>query len=412
MYLRNRECGVVFKSALVGVILLLVGSAAFAQDHAPKDLGLQALDAQKQGKLRQAIDRYTSALETGSGSSRIRSVLYNNRGTAYHDLGLYGLAIEDYDRAIALDPAFAAAFNNRGAVYPRLGRPRAAITDYDQAIAINPKFARAYANRANSYFYVRDFARAGADYGVSWRLGTIADFRIVVMKYVTLARIGGSDFTNLRTAAQKFELDRWPGVIVGLFAGMTSSDRVLKAVKQGNSAGRIKRSTIATFYLAQWHLLAGRRDRAAELFRRTVATGDANMFEFIAAQSELTALEKVANLVPAPRQAIAPDQSAAPDPKTDGLRGAAAAHAPTEQIFDVHLSSLRRADYAQRDWARLQAAYPNPLGDLTLSVRRKVIPGRGVFHRLLAGPFSKKGAAQQTCRTLRKSGQYCQVVRR
>jgi len=46
---------------------------------------------------------------------------YYNRGTAYAELGEYDRAIEDYNKAIELNPDLAEAYNNRGIAYAKLG---------------------------------------------------------------------------------------------------------------------------------------------------------------------------------------------------------------------------------------------------------------------------------------------------
>ena len=53
-------------------------------------------------------------------------------------------AIEDYDKAIELDPNDAEAYNDRGSSYHRLGQNERAIEDYDEAIKLDPDNAEAY----------------------------------------------------------------------------------------------------------------------------------------------------------------------------------------------------------------------------------------------------------------------------
>ena len=53
---------------------------------------------------------------------------------AYHYLGQYERAIEDYDQALEINPQLAEAYNNRGLAY--LGQYERAIEDYDQALEI------------------------------------------------------------------------------------------------------------------------------------------------------------------------------------------------------------------------------------------------------------------------------------
>ena len=59
---------------------------------------------------------------------------YSNRGLDYYDnKGQYDKAIEDYNRAIALDPNYASAYFNRGLAYEMLGNKSMAISDYRKA---------------------------------------------------------------------------------------------------------------------------------------------------------------------------------------------------------------------------------------------------------------------------------------
>ena len=58
---------------------------------------------------------------------------YFNRGVAYHALGQYQRAIQDYDQALRLNSAFADAYLNRGKAYEALGQPQRAWEDFRQA---------------------------------------------------------------------------------------------------------------------------------------------------------------------------------------------------------------------------------------------------------------------------------------
>ena len=77
----------------------------------------------------------------------ISAETYFLRGNACYDLGLYDLAIANYDKAIQLEPNSAHAYNNRGVVKADLGQHFAAIMDYDKAIQLKPILADAYMNR-------------------------------------------------------------------------------------------------------------------------------------------------------------------------------------------------------------------------------------------------------------------------
>ena len=60
-------------------------------------------------------------------------------------------ALDDYNKAIELDPSFAFAYNGRGNVYRGFGERQKALDDYNKAIELDPSFAYAYNGRGNVY---------------------------------------------------------------------------------------------------------------------------------------------------------------------------------------------------------------------------------------------------------------------
>ena len=74
------------------------------------------------------------------------------------------VAIEDFNKAIRINPNYAMAYNNRGNAYAKKGDFDRAIIDYTKAIQLNPDSADAYYNRGNAYYNKGDFNRAIADY--------------------------------------------------------------------------------------------------------------------------------------------------------------------------------------------------------------------------------------------------------
>ena len=76
---------------------------------------------------------------------------YNNRGNAYLSLDKYQQAIEDYNKAVELNPEYALAYYNRGNAYLSLDKYQQAIEDFDRAIALNPHYVNTYNNRGIAY---------------------------------------------------------------------------------------------------------------------------------------------------------------------------------------------------------------------------------------------------------------------
>ena len=77
----------------------------------------------------------------------LTAVEYYNRGLEYKNLGKYQLAIDDYNKAIKINPDYVDAYNDRGIAYHKSGNYKNALDDYNRAIKINPDYVKAYYNR-------------------------------------------------------------------------------------------------------------------------------------------------------------------------------------------------------------------------------------------------------------------------
>jgi len=100
-----------------------------------------------------AIFGFTDALNqtTEDVPALSKGVVYNYRGRAYGMSGNYDLAIQDYNKAIELNPKYALAYTNRGFAYGRQGNSDLAIQDFTKAIKLDPNDAATYSNRGIAY---------------------------------------------------------------------------------------------------------------------------------------------------------------------------------------------------------------------------------------------------------------------
>ncbi|WP_069790237.1 tetratricopeptide repeat protein [Cyanobacterium sp. IPPAS B-1200] len=89
---------------------------------------------------------------------------YYNQGNLLREREEYDQAIEEYTRAIEINPNYTDAYYNRGLTYADLERYQEAIADYTRTIAIDPEYLDAYNNRGIIYASLQDFDRAIADY--------------------------------------------------------------------------------------------------------------------------------------------------------------------------------------------------------------------------------------------------------
>ncbi|MDP2922339.1 MAG: tetratricopeptide repeat protein [Candidatus Omnitrophota bacterium] len=74
--------------------------------------------------------------------------------------GDYNQAIENYEKAIQIDPNYVEAYNNLGYSYRSIGKYKQAITYYQKAIQIKPNFIPAYANLGALYNQLNEYQNA------------------------------------------------------------------------------------------------------------------------------------------------------------------------------------------------------------------------------------------------------------
>lgn len=78
--------------------------------------------------------------------------------------GKYKLAIQDFNRAIELDPYFTEAIHNRGLAKAELLDYVGAINDYNKVNKISPGLKKTFVNLGNAKFKLQDYEGAIADY--------------------------------------------------------------------------------------------------------------------------------------------------------------------------------------------------------------------------------------------------------
>lgn len=128
-----------------------------------------------------------------------------------------------------------------------------------------------------------------------------------------------------------------------------------------------------------------------------------------------SAAEPAPASTPAPTPTPAPEPAQAAQPEAPAAQPAAtqeAAVAPTAPIGNtrIQLAAGKSEAAVQKEWAALQQAHPQLLGDLSLTIERVDKGAAGIFYRLQAGPVADKTAARQLCAGLKQRGQDCLVV--
>jgi tetratricopeptide (TPR) repeat protein len=89
---------------------------------------------------------------------------YNSFGNLFYDLGRFNQAIEQYKKAIELDPAYVVAYNNRGLALRSLGKYEEALTQYLKATELEPTNPDVFNNIGNALYDLKKYEEAIAQY--------------------------------------------------------------------------------------------------------------------------------------------------------------------------------------------------------------------------------------------------------
>ena len=92
---------------------------------------------------------------------------YKEKGTKFAKEGRFEDAIENLNRAIQIEPNYAAAYNNRGIVFMQQGKYKEAISDFARAIEINDQDPAFFINRGMTNEKLENYMKAIDDYGMA-----------------------------------------------------------------------------------------------------------------------------------------------------------------------------------------------------------------------------------------------------
>lgn len=108
----------------------------------------------------QLLEDYNKAIEMNPNSAEA----YSKRGIVYGRLKEYEKAMEDYNKAIELEPNFSSAYFNRGCVYKEMKQDEKALAEFNKVIELQPKYSAAYNNRGYIYLEQKKYDEALSDF--------------------------------------------------------------------------------------------------------------------------------------------------------------------------------------------------------------------------------------------------------
>ena len=133
------------------------------------------------GRTYHLMERYTEALQDFDRAIELNPKLdwaIASRGQTYHSMERYTEALQYFDRAIELNPKSDWAIASRGQTYRSIKHYTEALQDFDRAIELNPRLDWAIANRGKTYHSMERYPEALQDFDRAIELNPKLDWAI------------------------------------------------------------------------------------------------------------------------------------------------------------------------------------------------------------------------------------------
>jgi len=229
-----------------------------------------------------AIDACTTLISFGEQSGEV----FNYRGAAYLNAGMYDRGIEDFDSALRLEPNGTMTLVLRGNAYLLKGQYDNAMGNFDKALntisALDgaPNFKAHSTDKAKAtVLFVRGMTKFYSisplasidDFATAVKLDSTDSFKVI---WLHLARIrsGQDDNQELEHNSSMVLADKWPAPIINLYRGKATLEEVLAKAKIGNDYMKADQACDANFYVAEFYLQRGMKDEARYLFQAAAKT--------------------------------------------------------------------------------------------------------------------------------------------
>lgn len=131
-------------------------------DESIDELLLKALYAHNSTRYKDAIYIYSHILDLDV-SPEIQAIIYIHRGMAYFAESQYTSALDDFTKAILLEPENSKAYYYRGVIFRMLKDYPASLKDLNKSLDLNPFSFDPLYSRAQVFFYLEDYPRSHED---------------------------------------------------------------------------------------------------------------------------------------------------------------------------------------------------------------------------------------------------------
>jgi tetratricopeptide (TPR) repeat protein len=226
----------------------------------------RALACQQQEDYECAIENYTKAIEVNPDYAEA----YGGRGWAYLNQGNYDKSFEDCDMAVKLEPDFVEALTCRGLSYSLREDYQRIFADCNKAIELKPDYAEAYDCRGIAYRLQKKYALAIQDSDKAIELKP--DLARAYVNRGQIYRESGDNGQSIKDFAKAIELKpNYVEAYESRGSAYTSIGNYDQGIKDLNEAIRLKpKSGSAYTKRGDAYLLTGNHQQAIQDYSKAI----------------------------------------------------------------------------------------------------------------------------------------------
>jgi lipoprotein NlpI len=163
-YAGSRRHALRFRDAVVLAVAVILSQLTMRPAAADYAGDVSRCFSEGDSKWTERAAACTQVIKSGRANRKDLSGAYNWRGECFRILHQYDRALEDYARAIEIDPQSVYPYTNRAEVHRLQGNYGNVVADAARAIQLDPGMNATYTIRALAYEKLGNSAAARADY--------------------------------------------------------------------------------------------------------------------------------------------------------------------------------------------------------------------------------------------------------